>query len=87
MLQVLTCHLESSNFPPWTSFFLRQASVVNDQWGRSHFNWTVGEGTKNYHILRTGYFPFIKYHCTQRPVQDLTFDDIFFRVIKVSNLG
>lgn len=29
----------------------------------------------------------MKYHCTRRPLQDLTFEDSFFRFIKVINLG
>lgn len=34
-----------------------------------------------------GCYPYIKYHCTRRPYQDLTFEDLFFRAIKVFNLG
>lgn len=29
----------------------------------------------------------MKYHCTKRPLQDLSVEDTFFRVIKVLNLG
>ena len=29
----------------------------------------------------------MKYHCTQRPFEDLTTEDKLFRVIKVMNLG
>lgn len=58
----------------------------NDQWGRSHFNWTLESGT-NYHILRAGCYPYMKYHCTKRPYDDLKFDDFFFRSLKVMNLG
>lgn len=60
--------------------------VQNDQWGKSHFNWTLDTGT-NYHILRTGAYPYMKYHCTKRPYQDLTLDDNFMKFIKIINLG
>lgn len=59
---------------------------AKEHYGWSHFNWTLKTGA-NYHILRTGCYPYMKYHCTKRPIQDLTFDDKFFRFIKVANLG
>ncbi|CAG0917045.1 unnamed protein product [Notodromas monacha] len=82
---VLSLHLRKRNYPPWTSFFIRQSDVTNDQWGWTHFNWTV-DGL-NYHILRTGCYPYIKYHCTKRPLADLRLEDWFFGAIKLMNLG
>lgn len=83
--EVLTCYLKQCNEPPWTSYFIKYNSIQNNQWGYSHFNWRVGD--TNYHILRTGCYPYIKYHCTKRSFHDLSIEDRFFRVIKVINLG
>ncbi|PNF36448.1 Uncharacterized protein C15orf61 [Cryptotermes secundus] len=83
--QVLTSYLKQCNEPPWTSYFVKYSSVLDDQRGWSHFNWPVS--STNYHILRTGCYPYIKYHCSRRPHQDLTLDDRFFRFIKLINLG
>lgn len=71
--------------PPWTSYFVRYTDVINDQRGMSHFNWPAGNS--NYHVLRTGCFPYIKYHCTKRPKVDLSVDDKFYKAIKIINLG
>uniref|UniRef100_A0A0A9WY25 Uncharacterized protein n=1 Tax=Lygus hesperus TaxID=30085 RepID=A0A0A9WY25_LYGHE len=83
--EVLSAYLRQVNEPPWTSYFVKYSSVVNDQFAKSHFNWQVGRS--NYHILRTGCFPYIKYHCSKRPFQDLSFEDSCMGVIKLMNLG
>lgn len=85
LTQVLTSYLLQTDEPPWTSYFVRYADVVNDQRGMSHFNWPAGGS--NYHVLRTGCFPYIKYHCSRRPAQDLSGEDRFFKAIKILNLG
>ncbi|XP_011495929.1 PREDICTED: uncharacterized protein C15orf61 [Ceratosolen solmsi marchali] len=83
--EVLTNYLVQTKEPPWTSYFVRYADVRNDQRSMSHFNWPVG--SSNYHVLRTGCFPYIKYHCSKRPYENLDFDDKFFKAIKILNLG
>ncbi|XP_076443366.1 uncharacterized protein C15orf61-like isoform X1 [Babylonia areolata] len=83
--EVLTCHLRQRHLPHWTSFCVHQRAVVNDQFGRSHFNWAVGGA--NYHVLRTGCFPYIKYHCSRRGPQDLDREDRFYTWLKLVNLG
>ena len=42
----------------------------------------------NYHVLRNGtFFPFIKYHISKRPYEDLRVEDIFYKLLKVLNFG
>uniref|UniRef100_A0A6M2DJA4 Protein of function n=1 Tax=Xenopsylla cheopis TaxID=163159 RepID=A0A6M2DJA4_XENCH len=84
--ETLSCYLKQCKEPPWTSYFIKYKDVQDDQWGMSNFNWTLDTGT-NYHILRTGCFPFMKYHCTKQAREDLRLQDIFYRAIKITNLG
>ena len=83
--EVLTRYLLQRELPPWTSYFVKYNDIKNDQRGFSHFNWPVKD--QNYHILRTGCYPYIKYHCTRRPHEDLSVEDNLFRIIKIMNLG
>lgn len=83
--EVLSRHLAQRGLPPWTSFCVKYSAVRNDQFGRSHFNWAV-RGT-NYLVLRTGCFPFVKYHCSRGPPLPLARLDAALGAIKIINAG
>ncbi len=83
--QVLSAYLEHRRFPTWTAFYLPICQAENDLFGQSHFNHVVNG--KNYHVLRTAAFPFVKFHCTLRPCQDLSLENAFYNALKVANLG
>ena len=79
---VLREQLRQRRFPHWTAWYVPYCDVHNDLWGRSHFNLEV-DG-RNYHVLRTGAFPFVKFHCSRRPPgHDLSLEDNFYRGLKV----
>ena len=60
--------------------------VENDLWGLSHFNFQVDQ--VNYHVLRTGAHPFIKFHCTARKFDNsLWIENHFYNFLKVANFG
>jgi len=83
--RVVFDYLRQQNYPTWTSFFIRYRNIQDDQIGEKHFNFQVDQ--HNYHILRVGCFPFIKYHCTKRPIADLTIENRLYRLITICNLG
>uniref|UniRef100_A0A0M3HSN4 Lipase maturation factor n=2 Tax=Ascaris TaxID=6251 RepID=A0A0M3HSN4_ASCLU len=82
---VLRAYIRWRGYPSWTSYFVKYRDVQDDDFGEKHYNLDV-DG-HNYHILRIGCFPFIKYHCTKRPYQDLSFENLLFKAIAVVNLG
>lgn len=82
---VLTAYIQHRRYPAWTAFYIKRRDIVNDQFGLSHFNWEVDD--INYHILRTGCYPFVKYHCTKAPHADLATENLFYGILKAVNLG
>ena len=98
---VLETYLKQRNYPTWTAFYVAQSDIQNDLWGQSHFNFSIIQehhshekvnnkqfiSRKNYHVLRTGAFPFVKFHCTLRPKEDLTLENVFYNVLKIINFG
>lgn len=90
--EVLNCYLKQENYPHWTAFFVKYKDVINDQFFLSTFI-NVTENNSSYLILRTGCFPFIKYHCSKIEKKDhinpesLKIQNNFFNIIKVTNFG
>jgi len=85
---VLREFLIQRKLPHWTSYFVKYSDIKNDHHGYSHFNFpvknTAGQ-VKNYEILRTGCYPFIKYHCTATdPPNDLKLTNSIIRMVKIS---
>lgn len=92
--QVLNSYLKQQNYPHWTSYFVKYKDCVNDQFGQSYFiNKCPEKPHWRYLILRTGCFPFMKYHCTRLDPnmiideKQIKFQNGFFNLIKLINLG
>jgi len=90
--EVLYSYLKQENYPFWTSFFVKAKDVVNDQYNLTCFVNRLDENNR-YFILRTGCFPFIKYHCSKLKPNEFLDDNAveiqnkFFNLIKFSNFG
>ncbi|CAI4226804.1 unnamed protein product [Auanema sp. JU1783] len=82
---ILRSYLRHRSYPSWTSYFIQYRSIQDDDYGQKHFNFKV-DG-HNYHILRVGCYPYIKYHCTKRPHQDLSLENNLYKLITLINLG
>ena len=39
---VLTNMLRQASLPHWSAWYVGRGDVVDDQWGKSHFNWEAG---------------------------------------------
>ncbi|CAD5206737.1 unnamed protein product [Bursaphelenchus okinawaensis] len=83
--EVVAEYIRNRDHPSWTSFFLPYKCVQDDLYGEKHFNFPVD--SCNYHILRVGCYPYVKYHCTKRAPQDLNLENNLFKVITALNLG
>lgn len=87
--KVLDAYLRQEN-PHWTAFFVKYKDIQNDQFNKTCFIHKLENS--EYLILRTGCFPFIKYHCskvTKKEYQQeqIEFQNKFFNVIKLMNFG
>lgn len=91
--EILNSYLRQQNYPHWTSYFVKYKDCVNDQFGLSYFINTCDDPKWRYLILRTGCFPFMKYHCTRLNPDlevdhaQIKFQNGFFNLIKLINLG
>ena len=82
---LLSFYLKHKDYPDLIAFAVLKKDVKDDHFARSYFNWNV-EGI-NFCVLRTGCYPFVKYHCTKSPALDLTLQNNFFTFLKIINLG
>jgi len=85
--KVLEQFLIQRKCPYWTSYFVKYSDMNNDHHGLAHFNFqlqTHQGNSQNYEILRTGCYPYVKYHCTlTNPPNNLTWSN---RVIRLSKI-
>lgn len=90
--EVLNCYLKQEKYPHWTAFFVKYKDVVNDQFTLSSFLLKT-ENNNQYLVLRTGCFPFIKYHCSKLNNKEIIdsktvqLQNSFFNLIKILNFG
>ena len=83
---ILTHHLAQCEARQqyWTSFFVPYRCLLDDHFAMSNFYFTTASGA-SYEILRTGCWPYIKYHCTRvKTTPDLTLTNATIRACKVA---
>jgi hypothetical protein len=80
--EVLKLHLSTclSRDQSWTSYFVKYSDIYDDDFGKSNYDVLVGD--TNFQILRTGCWPYVKYHCTKTPSTDLQITDKVIRISK-----
>uniref|UniRef100_A0A914CVI3 Uncharacterized protein n=1 Tax=Acrobeloides nanus TaxID=290746 RepID=A0A914CVI3_9BILA len=83
--EVLSAYIRQREYPPWTSYFVPYKYIQDDQWSQKNYNFDV-DG-QNYQILRVGCWPYIKYHCTKKPVEDVSKLNKLLKFMTIINFG